>query len=42
MIVLFTDFGLTGPYAGQVNAVLHRAAPGVPVISLFADAPLRI
>jgi len=39
MIVLFTDFGLTGPYTGQVAAVLHRDAPDVPVISLFADAP---
>jgi hypothetical protein len=39
MIVLFTDFGLSGPYTGQVIAVLHRDAPGVPVVSLFADAP---
>ena len=39
MIVLFTDFGLTGPYTGQVIAVLQREAPAVPVISLFADAP---
>ena len=39
MIVLFTDFGLEGPYTGQVKAVLHRTAPGVPVIELFADAP---
>lgn len=39
MIVLFTDFGLGGPYTGQVNAVLQQAAPGVPVIQLFADAP---
>jgi S-adenosylmethionine hydrolase len=39
MIVLFTDFGLAGPYTGQVEAVLHREAPGVPVVSLFADAP---
>jgi S-adenosylmethionine hydrolase len=39
MIVLFTDFGLAGPYTGQVIAVLQREAPGVPVISLFADAP---
>jgi S-adenosyl-L-methionine hydrolase (adenosine-forming) len=39
MIVLFTDFGLAGPYTGQVTAVLQREAPGVPVISLFADAP---
>jgi S-adenosylmethionine hydrolase len=39
MIVLFTDFGLAGPYTGQVNAVLHENAPGVPLIQLFADAP---
>ncbi len=39
MIVLFTDFGLTGPYTGQVKAVLAREAPGAPVIDLFADAP---
>ncbi|WP_448203667.1 SAM hydrolase/SAM-dependent halogenase family protein [Azospirillum sp. sgz302134] len=40
MIVLFTDFGLNGPYTGQVKAVLAREAPGVPVIDLFADAPV--
>ena len=39
MIVLFTDFGLAGPYTGQVEAVLHQDAPGVPIVSLFADAP---
>ena len=39
MIVLFTDFGLHGPYVGQMKAVLHREAPGVPVVDLFADAP---
>ena len=39
MIVLFTDFGLEGPYVGQMKAVLHRLAPGVPTIDLFADAP---
>lgn len=39
MIALFTDFGLHGPYTGQMKAVLHRAAPGLPVIDLFADAP---
>ncbi|HTW52740.1 MAG TPA: SAM-dependent chlorinase/fluorinase [Stellaceae bacterium] len=39
MIVLFTDFGLAGPYTGQVIAVLQREAPEVPVVSLFADAP---
>ena len=39
MIVLFTDFGRAGPYVGQMQAVLFRDAPGVPVIDLFADAP---
>lgn len=39
MIVLFSDFGLEGPYTGQVKTVLYRTAPGVPVIDLFADAP---
>jgi S-adenosylmethionine hydrolase len=39
MIVLFTDFGLQGPYTGQMKAVLHQMAPGVPIIDLFADAP---
>lgn len=39
MIVLFTDFGLAGPYTGQMKAVLAAGAPGVPVIDLFADAP---
>jgi len=39
MIVLFTDFGLSGPYTGQMKAALHQTAPGVPIIDLFADAP---
>ena len=39
MIVLFTDFGLAGPYTGQVLAVLQQTAPQIPAISLFADAP---
>jgi len=39
MIVLFTDFGLAGPYTGQMQAVLQRDAPGIPTVSLFADAP---
>ncbi len=39
MIALFTDFGLEGPYLGQVRMVLQREAPGVPVIDLFADLP---
>src|SRR5438270_12953739 len=39
IIVLFTDFGLEGPYIGQVKTVLHQIASGVPVIDLFADLP---
>ncbi len=39
MIHLFTDFGLAGPYIGQVKAVLARASPATPVIDLLSDAP---
>ena len=39
MIVLFTDFGPTGPYTGQMLAALHKIAPDVPVIDLLNDAP---
>jgi S-adenosylmethionine hydrolase len=39
VIVLCTDFGLSGPYVGQVKTVLARIAPAVPVIDLFADLP---
>lgn len=38
-IILFTDFGSTDPYVGQVKAVLGRIAPGVPIIDLLNDAP---
>jgi len=40
MIVQFTDFGLHGPYTGQMKAVLHQLAPEIPVVDLFADAPI--
>lgn len=39
MIVLFTDFGLTGPYVGQIKAVLAQLAPHERVIDLMHDAP---
>ncbi len=39
MIVLFTDFGLEGPYLGQVEAVLCAQAPGARVLHLFSDLP---
>jgi S-adenosylmethionine hydrolase len=40
MIVLFTDFGLEGPYTGQMKAVLHREVPDIPFVDLFVDAPV--
>jgi S-adenosylmethionine hydrolase len=39
MIVLYTDYGLNGPYLGQVKHILHYEAPKVPVLDLFANAP---
>ena len=39
MIHLFTDFGLAGPYSGEMEAVLRRLAPEVPVVGLMTDAP---
>ncbi|MDA1326761.1 MAG: SAM-dependent chlorinase/fluorinase, partial [Proteobacteria bacterium] len=39
MIVLFTDFGPTGPYTGQMIAALRKIAPHVPVIDLLSNAP---
>ena len=39
MIILFTDFGVEGPYVGQMKAVLQTHAPSIPVIDLMHDAP---
>nr|VFK30896.1 MAG: hypothetical protein BECKMB1821G_GA0114241_10732 [Candidatus Kentron sp. MB] len=39
MIVLFTDFGLTGPYVGQMKAALIHRAPGVSIVDLMHDVP---
>ena len=41
MIALFSDFGLEGPYTGQMKAVLASLAPAVPVIDLISDAPVH-
>lgn len=38
-IVLYSDFGSSDLYVGQVEAVLDRHAPGVRVIHLLHDAP---
>ena len=39
MIILFTDFGVAGPYIGQMKSVLIQQAPDSPIVDLFADAP---
>lgn len=40
LIASFTDFGLTGPYQGQMAAVLASLSPQTPQVSLMADAPM--
>jgi len=39
MIVTYTDFGIEGPYLGQMRYVLYRDAPKTPVIDLMVDVP---
>ena len=39
MIILFTDFGRTGPYVGQLHAAILRQCPEAIVIDLLADVP---
>ena len=39
MIVLFTDFGLEGPYIGQVKARILSQVPDAAIIDLISDAP---
>lgn len=39
MIVLFTDFGASGPYLGQMELAIRRVAPSMVVVNLLADAP---
>jgi S-adenosylmethionine hydrolase len=38
-IFLFTDFGWSGPYVGQMIGVLQSISPRCPVVSLMHDAP---
>ncbi len=40
MIVLFTDFGVQGPYVGQMEAVIKQLRPDEPVIHLLHNAPV--
>lgn len=37
MIFLYTDFGLEGPYVGQMRAAIARCVPGTPVVDLCHD-----
>ena len=39
MIALFTDYSLSGPYVGQLHAVLKQQVPEIPVVDLMHDAP---
>ena len=39
MITLLTDYGQTGLYVGQLHAVIHQHAPGVPVVDLIHTLP---
>ena len=38
-IVFFTDFGLDGPYVGQMKMAVEAIAPDVRMIDLMHDAP---
>jgi S-adenosylmethionine hydrolase len=40
LIATFTDFGPTGPYLGQMAAVMATLAPNIPQVTLMADAPM--
>lgn len=39
MILLFTDFGLSGPYAGQMRTALLAPGPDTAIVDLMHDAP---
>lgn len=39
MIVTFTDFGVEGPYLGQMRAAVHAVWPEATVVDLMSDVP---
>jgi S-adenosylmethionine hydrolase len=39
MIVLFTDFGPSGPYLGQLRSAIAKRAPDEIIIDLLSNAP---
>lgn len=42
MIYLFTDFGHTGPYIGELRAALLHKNPQSPVVDLMHDVPVYL
>lgn len=36
---MFTDFGVAGPYIGQMKSILVQQAPKSPIIDLFSELP---
>jgi S-adenosylmethionine hydrolase len=40
LIATYTDFGLNGPYQGQMAAVIASLAAEIPYVTLMADAPM--
>lgn len=40
MIILFTDFGLEGPYVGQLKATVYNICPQATIVDLMHDAPM--
>lgn len=40
MIVLYTDFGVNGPYVGQLKAAILEINPEVTIVDLMHDAPM--
>lgn len=39
MLYLYTDFGVLGPYVGQMKSVIYEIAPTTLVVDLMHDAP---
>jgi S-adenosylmethionine hydrolase len=38
-VAFFTDFGVDGPYLGQMRALLAANGVAIPIIDLFSDVP---
>ena len=39
LVALFSDFGVAGPYQGEMTAALYGAGNRLPVVDLMRDAP---